>query len=107
VTAWQSPINLPSPLLNLISEAVKHQGEPVVISSLLSQLATPLYVPLQPDQRFERVCCFHGSRPVKSRRFWKSGLGEIVSGRPACAHQLAASSMLFGCQFRRRGAWPK
>src|SRR5450631_3202795 len=91
-TAWLKPINLPSPLLNLISEAVKHQGEPV-ISSLLSQITTPLYIPLKPDQRFERVCCFHGSRPlrknparwgsragpIKRRRFWKNGLGEIVS----------------------------
>src|SRR5450631_4557913 len=63
-TAWLKPINLPSPLLNLISEAVKHQGEPV-ISSLLSQITTPLYIPLKPDQRFERVCCFHGSRPLR------------------------------------------
>ena len=78
MTAWQSQINLPSPLLNLISEAVKHQGEPV-ISSLLSQLATPLYLPLQPDQCFERVCCFHGSRPEESPLLEKRLGGNRIS----------------------------
>src|SRR5450631_536887 len=106
-TAWLKPINLPSPLLNLVSEAVKHQGEPV-ISSLLSQLTTPLYIPLKPDQRFERVCCFHGSRPVgKSPARWGSKgranqespllekrLGENRIRRPTAPYQSATSSML-------------
>jgi hypothetical protein len=106
VTAWLSPINIPSPLLNLISEAVKHRGEPVV-SSLLSQLATPLYLPLKPDQRFERVC-FHGSRPreEKPRPMGIKGRGQsrVAASEKAAwgksyqeanhPDQLSASSML-------------
>jgi len=78
-----------------------------------------------------------GAGPIKRRRFWKSGLGEIVSAKVRSSpdqatgpiwlfllshnlrsttiltlrccqelstHQLAASSMLFGCQYRH---WPK
>jgi hypothetical protein len=47
----QEPISFPSPLLNIISEALNR--------------ASALYLALKPDQHFGRVCYFHRSRPVR------------------------------------------
>ena len=87
------PIKLPNPLLHLVSDAVKLQSK-LGIGGPRSQLATTLYITLNPDQKIERVRLFHLTetsrekpRPMGIKGRGQSGirrlrikrLGEIVS----------------------------
>jgi hypothetical protein len=58
LAAQLKPIKLPNPLLHLISDAVKLQSK-LGIGGPRGQLATTLYITLNPDQKIERDRLFH------------------------------------------------
>jgi hypothetical protein len=80
-------IKLTNPLLHLVSDAVKHQSK-LGIGSMRSQLATTLYIALNPDQKIERVRLFHWietspekPRPMGIKGRGQSGVGAFASKR--------------------------
>jgi hypothetical protein len=94
------PIKLPNPLLHLVCDAVKLQSK-LGIGGPRSQLATTLYITLNPDQKIERVRLFHLTETSreKPRPMGIKGRGPIRNSAPS--HQTPWGNRINGLASRK------